>query len=104
MKKFREHKVKGKSTSHWHGYIRLRIPDHPSADSQGYIMEHRYVMEKHLRRYLNRNEVIHHKNGNCADNRLMNLLLFPDNGAHTRFHYRLKARKMHLGEKLNGIS
>lgn len=39
------------------------------------ILEHRKIMEDHLGRKLARHEVIHHINGNNADNRLENLLL-----------------------------
>lgn len=39
------------------------------------ILEHRWVMEQHLGRKLERHEVIHHINGDNGDNRLENLEL-----------------------------
>lgn len=58
------------------GYIHLRMPEHPSADSTGYIREHRYVMEQMLGRPLESFERIHHKNGNKSDNDPSNLELW----------------------------
>jgi len=55
------------------GYIRIKKPDHPFADHNGYVLEHRFVVEQHLGRILERTEFVHHLNGIRNDNRLKNL-------------------------------
>lgn len=57
------------------GYITVYYPEHPNATKEGYVMEHKLVMEKHIGRYLEKDEVVHHINGNRADNRIENLAL-----------------------------
>lgn len=69
------------------GYILVYSPDHPGVRKMGsrsgrYVLEHRLVMEAHLGRFLSREEVVHHRNGNKQDNRIENLELFSRNSEH----------------------
>jgi hypothetical protein len=56
-------------------YIAIFMPSHPLCDSKGYVYEHRLKMEFKLKRYLDKNEIVHHINGIKDDNRLENLEL-----------------------------
>lgn len=74
------------------GYVMVRRSDHPRARKNGYVLEHILVMEQKLDRPLVRGEVVHHLNGNPADNRPENLALHNSNGEHLRDrgHHRAK--------------
>ena len=56
------------------GCVKINIgTSYPSADSNGYIVLHRLIVEAHLKRSLKSNEIVRHKNGNTLDNKLTNL-------------------------------
>lgn len=71
------------------GYILVRIyPEdffYPMADRHGYVLEHRLLMARALRRCLHRWEIVHHKNGIRDDNCEENLEL-TTNGSHAIAH------------------
>lgn len=72
------------------GYVLVVAPDdHPfpadhKASGLKYILEHRYVMEQHLGRYLLPEEVVHHIDGNPSNNAIENLQLFANQSEHIR--------------------
>jgi len=78
------------------GYWYINNPEHPFSGKQGYIAEHRLVMEKHIGRFLKREEVVHHKNHIKTDNRLENLELCESPGKHTSSHHPEVMEKLRL--------
>ena len=83
------------------GYVLiLAPPDHPYAISNRrrssatkYLLEHRYVMEQVLGRYLLREEVVHHKDGNPSNNALDNLELCDNQSTHISTQHTHKRQK-----------
>lgn len=128
-------RLKGKRNSNWKGgktirtdgYIYIYSPNHPFAHRKRYVMEHRLVMEKWLRKndpknealieinggkYLRPKYLVHHINHDRKDNKRENLMLM-SKGSHQSYHqkgkkfsenHKRKISQAHLGMKKPWVS
>ena len=62
-----------------HGYRLIRV-------GELWLPEHKLIVESYIGRMLENGEVIHHINGNKEDNKIGNLMLFPNQREHNKFH------------------
>lgn len=80
------------------GYIKLLKPEHPRADSKGYVFEHIVVWEETHGKPLPKGWQVHHLNGITDDNRPKNLVGLPD-----KKHRRIFAAKAKRIQELEGL-
>ena len=77
-----------------YGYICFLLPKgcrfSCMADVKGYVKLNRLIMAEFLQRPLTKDEVVHHKNGDIADNRIENLELLKNQGRHIAYHNKLR--------------
>lgn len=99
--------IKGSDNASWksdskisnYGYLLVRAAEHPFADNNGFVFQHRLVAEQHLltsensfekdgKRYLKKEYHVHHKNFDRLDNRPENLSVMTA-GEHRSLHNKL---------------
>lgn len=73
------------------GYLHLFIPGHRLARKDGYVAEHRFLMDKLI---TDRSQVVHHKDENKLNNKLSNLEVLRDNGVHRKIHTKHQQRNL----------
>lgn len=78
---------RGLRVGHSKGYLRCKSPMHPNADAEGYVYTHVYRATLVLGRGLQPNEMVHHIDGDPANNTNSNLLICTK-----RYHYELHIR------------
>lgn len=99
---------RGEKNYHWKGgryfdslnkYYYVIAKEHPNRRANGYILEHRFIVEKNIGRLLNKNEIIHHINLDTTDNRIENLYLYKSASEHKKVHYQLENLMIELFKK-----
>jgi hypothetical protein len=80
------------------GYRMILKPEHPHANANGYVFEHRLVCEELLGRYLTEDEIVHHRDRNRLNNDPSNLFIFYGHDTHCAFH-KAKLRDTSLTEE-----
>ncbi len=94
LKKMRDNHadISGKNNPRWNGgsyihkYRFIYSPEHKLCNLKGYVREHLFVLYEKLGDKINKSNVIHHINGKKTDNRINNLMVMKDHGAHRRIH------------------
>ena len=91
--------AKGRRAGRWNsnrmttqqGYVKLRVGmAHPCADANGYAYEHAVILAA-IGQCIPENHVVHHANGDCADNRIENLQVL-SREEHNRLHLAQRGR------------
>lgn len=94
-----EPKKVGTSYIDYHGYRQIWIGASASIEygrKDGYVLEHRKVVQDHLGRPLTRDELIHHLDGDKLNNEIKNLFVCSDTYHHRDIHISLEQAAFEL--------
>lgn len=83
------------------GYICVK--SNHSKNYDGYYYEHILIMENHINRFLEKHEIVHHKDGNRANNALDNLQLM-SKSEHAKLHFPCSGVVSNYYQLPNGMS
>lgn len=83
----------GKGYFYINGYKKVRARNHPHADRDGFVLEHRLIMEEYLKGYLEPQLDMHHLNGVRDDNRLENLVVVTPSEHIKKYHNQIARRE-----------
>lgn len=92
----------GENAAHWKGgmaihrggRVKVYRPDHPDANTRGYVWRHRIVAEEKIGRRLRPEEVVHHIDGDQTNDHPDNLEVYADQAEHARYHGKTKPREL----------
>jgi len=80
-----EYEIKNKKLSEKEGYLYFNDGSHPLSYSCSIVYLHRHIASIKLGRWLTKNEVVHHVDGNKKNNDLENLIILTKS-EHARLH------------------
>lgn len=80
-----DNNLTGKYVTEDNGYLVIRMPNHPKANSRGYVRLHVVLAEYYFDTEVFEGEVVHHKNEDKQDNRKKNLQIMPKKD-HDTYH------------------
>lgn len=86
------------------GYVKVKNRKHPFCNKDGYVYEHRLVIERYIGRYLKPSEHCHHINKIKDDNIPQNLMAFTTNSTHIKFEFSKRVKPEEIifdGRKLS---